>query len=962
MRKTIFTKMLLLFGSMLFFCMTTYAQTTSVSGTIKNSETKETLSAVSVLIKGTSVGAYTDDRGAFKFTTNQKPPFTLVVSSIGYVAKEVQYTGGDLSIDLEPSYALGQEIVIAASRLPERILESPVSIERVNATTIRNAPGANYYDALKYLKGVDVTTSSYTFKTISTRGFNGSGNLRFNQLVDGMDNGAPALNFSVGNVIGITELDLDNMELLSGASSALYGSGGMNGTLLITSKDPFKYQGLSILLKQGAMHFNDYRHATSPFYDWSMRWGKKVSDKFAFKIGASYSKTDDWQANDTTDLLRNNVLSQIKPGDRQSDPNYDGVNVYGDEASASMQDIALAGIFNTATNPTLSMVIATLTASLGRPPTQQEIIGYYAVHPEYGVLNIFGAGLANNVFGGQLVSRTGYAEKDLVDYNSFNFKLSGGLYYKISSNTEVSLTGNWGLGNSVYTGSDRYTLKNFRIGQYKLEFKSTNWFLRAYTTQENSGDSYASTLASLYINNSWKDNGSWFGEYTANYAGAVLQGASPAEAHGIARGEADLGRYLPGTPEYIAAFNKAITTSINDGGAQFADKSDLYQVEGQWNLSQYVKFVDVLVGTSYKMFNLNSKGTIFVDTTGAIKINEFGAYLQLQKELFNDVLKLSASGRFDKQDNYKGNFTPRVTASIKAAKDNFFRLSYQQAYRFPSNQDQYINLKTPGTQLIGGLPQFSTFYNFNTNPVYTAQSVVAFRGSVAAGLPNPGLLEKEDFVPVQPETMESYEIGYRGIISKKLLIDAYYYFSKYNNFIMRTAVARGISNDPNTSISELSSPFTTQNFSFVTNSKSDVKTNGWGLSLEYQVGSKGYRIMGNVYGDNINGVPDNGVAFFNTPKTRFNLGLSNDDAYKGLGFNVIYKWQDKVNWEGTFGTGEIPSFGTLDAQVSYKLNIGNSKNQIKLGATNLLNKYYRNAFGNPYVGGLYYISFGYNVF
>ncbi len=962
MRKFIIMQNIAMFCCLLFLCNSSFAQQTTVSGTIKNTSTKESLSAVSVLIKGTAIGAYTDDKGAFKFTTKMTPPFTLVISSIGYTDKEVQYTGSALSIELEPSYALGQEIVVAASRLPERILESPVSIERVNSTNIRNAPGANYYDALGNLKGVDVTTSSYTFKTVSTRGFNGSGNLRFNQLVDGMDNAAPALNFAVGNVIGITELDVDNMELLSGASSALYGSGGMNGTLLITSKDPFKYQGLSILIKQGAMHFGDYRNKVTPFYDWSLRWGKKISDNFAFKFGASFTKADDWQANDTTDLLRNNVLSQIKPGDRVSDPNYDGVNVYGDEASASMQNVALAGIFGPS-NTTLASVIQMLTISLGRPPTQAEIIGFYAQHPEYGVLNTLGLGIANNVFGGQLVSRTGYAEKAMTDYNSFNLKFTGGIYFKLSPAVEGSLTGNWGSGNTVYTGADRYTLKNFKIGQYKLEFKSKDWFLRAYTTQENSGDSYATTLAALGINNAWKDNGTWFGEYTANYAGAIALGYPSAAAHAAARSAADYGRYMPGSPEFNAALNKVVNTAISDStGAQFADKSSLYQLEGQWNLSRYVKVIDVLIGSSFRFYNINSKGTIFADTAGAIHINEFGAYLQLQKELFNEVLKLSASGRLDKQTNYKANFTPRVTASIKVAKDNFFRLSYQQAYRFPSLQDQYINLTTPGTKLIGGVQDFATYYNFANNPVYTATSVVDFRNSVAAGTPNPGLLVKADFVNVQPEKMESYEIGYRGIINKQLLIDAYYYFSRYDNFIMRSAVARGISNDPLTSISELSSPFTTQNFSFVENSKSDVKTNGWGLGLEYQIGTRGYRVMGNVYGDNIKGVPDNGVAFFNTPKTRFNLGFSNEDAYKGFGFNVIYKWQDKVNWEGTFGTGEIPSYGTVDMQLSYKLNIGSTKNLIKLGATNLFNKYYRNAFGNPYVGGLYYISFGYNVF
>src|SRR3954454_16483650 len=229
---------------------------TIVSGSIKNSKTKESLPAVSVVIKGASGGGtFTDDKGEFKFTTTKKPPFTLVVTSVSYETKEVEYSASGLGVDieLEPSYALGQEIVVAATRLPQRILESPVTIERVNSTTIRNAPGSNYYEILGNLKGVDVTTSSYNFKTVSTRGFNGSGNLRFNQLVDGMDNTAPALNFSVGNVIGLTVLDVDKVELLPRSSSALYGSGGMNGTLLITSKKPFKYQGFSAQVREGIM-------------------------------------------------------------------------------------------------------------------------------------------------------------------------------------------------------------------------------------------------------------------------------------------------------------------------------------------------------------------------------------------------------------------------------------------------------------------------------------------------------------------------------------------------------------------------------------------------------------------------------------------------------------------------------------------------------------------------------------
>ena len=152
---------------------------------------------------------------------------------------------------------------------------------------------------------------------------------------------------------------------------------------------------------------------------------------------------------------------------------------------------------------------------------------------------------------------------------------------------------------------------------------------------------------------------------------------------------------------------------------------------------------------------------------------------------------------------------------------------------------------------------------------------------------------------------------------------------------------------------------TSTNFSFVVNSPTPVKANGWGIGAEYRA-DKGYRLMANVYSDELHDVPPGLITFFNTPKYRFNIGLANANIYKGFGFNVIYKWQDKVDWEGTFAAGEIPSFGTVDMQVSYKL--GKTNNLIKLGATNLFNNYYRNAFGNPYVGGLYYISFGYNVF
>ena len=943
------------------FTIVAIAQTTIITGNVRNSSNQDVVPAVSVTIKGSSAGTFTDERGNFRLSTDQKLPLTLAFTSIGFEAQEaiVNDANSPVSISFVPTSTLGVEVVISASRVPERILESPVSIERMGASSIRQAAAPSFYQGIANFKGVDMTTSSLTFNTLSTRGFNGSGNLRFNQLVDGMDNQAPALNFSVGIILGPTELDIDNVELLQGASSALYGPGGMNGTLLMTSKNPFKYQGLSFQVKQGMMHTDGRQRSRAPYYDWSLRWGKKIGEKFAFKIGGQFISAKDWQASDRRNLLRNNVLSGVKAGNRQTDNNYDGVNVYGDEASASMNAFAQVAVAQN-----LPAIVQGLTAFYGRPPTQAEITAAF-VNPNSippapplqpliaGLTSLrpFYLGLGNNVFGAQLVSRTGYDEIDVVDYNAYSVKLNAGAYYKVTNDIEASLILYWGAGTTVYTGADRYALKNFKLGQYKAEVKGKSWFVRAYTTQENSGDSYTATTAALAVNNSWKPNQLWFGQYTGTYSGARLQGASDAAAHSAARAAAESGRLLPGTPGFISAFNTAINTNIKQGGAKFADKSSLYHYEAQWNLSEYFKVVEVLVGANYRTYKLDSRGTIFVDTAGPIKIDEYGAYLQLQKRLFNDILKLTASGRYDKSQNFDGRFTPRITALVRVARDNNVRVSYQTAYRFPSTQDQYINLNTPGSRLIGGLPSFQTFFNFNANPVYTAESIGAFR---MGGSTNPALLQKAPFKALEPETVNSYEIGYRGLPVSQLLIDAYLYYSVYKNFIGRIAVGRAAPGG------NIANPLASENYSYPVNTDASVKAIGWGVGFDYQLGAR-YIARVNFSGDQLRDVPSGLVTFFNTPKFRYNLGLSNDAVGKSnYGFNVIWRWQEKVSWEGTFGAGEIPAFGTLDAQVSYKFS--KIRSIFKIGASNLLNKYYVSAFGNPEVGAVYYLGFAYNVF
>lgn len=890
------------------------AQNASISGNVRNSATQEKLSAVSVAVKGTGSGTFTDDKGNFSIQV-KKLPVTLVFSSIGFELQEVEVTnaGEQVKISLKPANSLGQEIVVSASRVPERILESPVSVERVNAASIRNAPASNFYDVVSNLKGVDITTSSLTFRTPTTRGFNSSGNTRFNQLVDGMDNQAPGLNFSVGAIIGLSELDVDNLELLSGASSALYGPGGMNGTLLMSSKSPFKYQGLSFQVKEGVMHTDKRQRDPSAYHNWNLRWAKAFKNKFAFKMNLELIQAKDWLGFDYRNYSRAATGGKVVGGDRQTDPNYDGVNVYGDETTVEIRSAVLNTIAQQA--PFLKPFIDTLNG-----------------------------GAAINV------SRTGYTEKEVVNPNTINYKMSGSLHYKINDRTEAVLAGYWGTGNTIYTGSERYSIKDFKMGQYKLEINNKNWMFRAYTTQENAGQSYNLTVATRLFNESWKPSGGatgWYANYAQTYLGARLQGMTDSMAAAVARASSDVGRPLASSEQFRKSFDSVRLKPISQGGALLVDKTDLYSAEANYNLSQYTsKVADIIVGANFRRFVLNSEGTLFADKPdSAIGINEYGVFAQATRKLM-DRLKLTVSGRYDKNQNFAGRFTPRATAVFKVADNNNIRLSYQTAYRFPSTQQQFINLDVgSNVKLIGGNDYFWNFYNFTNNQLYDFESLRA------------GQIVPFQLKQLKPETNSTFEIGYKGLLKKdKILVDVYGYFGQYQDFLGRQVTVQS-----KTGSIALSDTINGLRFSIPVNSTDKVKTYGFGASVDWKL-VRNFTVGANVASDVLTDVPDNFVAYFNAPKYKANISVGNTGfGYQNrLGFSVMYRWQQALLYQGDFATGNLPDVQTVDAQVSFKLP--KTKSILKVGATNLLNQYYYNAIGNSQVGGLYYISFGYNVY
>ncbi len=1001
-----------IWGSVLSFALlvslgTTMALAqTTISGTVTDAGTKETLVGVNIIVKGKVIGTITDLSGKFTLNVNQAPPFTLVFSMVGFNSKEVEVTGGmsNLSVELDESSIMGQEVVISASRVEESIMKSPVSVEKMDIIAIREVPQASFYDALNNMKGVEMSTQSLTFKSFNTRGFNANGNVRTVQMIDGMDNQAPGLNFSVGNIVGISELDLESVELLPGASSALYGPNAINGILLMTSKNPFQYQGLSANVRTGIMNETSRTNPSTGFYDFSARYAKAFSDKVAFKVNMSYLRADDWQANDFRDQSLLNG-STIATGSLATNPAYNGVNIYGDETNVNMFSIA-----------------------------QQMVTA--------GVLPNAALGVIPQTF----VSRTGYRESDLADYGTKSLKLNAALHWRITDRVEAILQGNYGFGTTVYTGADRYSIANFNMGQYKAELKGTNWFLRAYTTQERSGDAFAVGIAAQGINEAWKPSTTWFPQYVGAFAQAKLQGANDATAHGAARAFADQGRLVPGTPAFEAAKNAVVSRPIPGNasgvGAQFVDKTNLYHFEGSYQFAD-IKWADFVIGANYRIYQLNSEKTLFAtDENGdEFSIKEYGGYAQGSKRLFNDKFKLTASVRYDKNENFEGQWSPRVSGVYSAGNHNF-RASYQTGFRIPTTQDQYIDLVTPQARLIGGLPLFRDRYNFSGNPIYSLATVTQFGGAVLADtqptspvyqasiqqatqlaiqqataivtaqvqagqiLPqnapaaiaalvptivpqiaaqlvpaNAANANKDKLVKYQPTTfkpeiVKSYEIGYKGLFANRLLIDSYVYFNQFQNFIGGQVLIQDRNYNPQSPASALGLNLLSANtrnvYSMPVNRTEVIRSWGWALGADYKL-PKNYSIGGNVSYNtlsNLDELAESGFQpSFNTPEYRYVVNFANREVVKNLGFAVAYRWQGEFAWQSSFVAPTVstqqlsvmPAFGTFDAQMSYKLK--SLKSIIKVGGSNLFNKTgYRQAWGNPTVGTMYFVSLTFDEF
>jgi outer membrane receptor protein involved in Fe transport len=970
------------------------SETIELKGLVLDSE-REPLAGVQVVVRGTNQGTVTNHEGRFTLQALRTPEMKLVFSMMGYQDRTVDIsdTNGEVMVTLEVQALQISDVVVSASRVQESIMQSPVTIEKMTALQIRESPAMNMYDAVASLKGVDVMASSLTFKSLNTRGFNSPANSRFVIRIDGIDMQAPGLNMPPGMLNGSADLDIENVELVPGAASALYGPNAFNGIMNIQTKSPFQYPGLSVSLRTGATHVAAPRAvepANRPFYDLAFRFAKPLGRRFAFKVNLAYLAGHDWHANDTRDVADysgTTNLNRYAPG--PGNPGYDGLNLYGDEVAAVVDSSYFPAIFFG-----LNSLIPDSSKHLVIPRTR--------------------------------IARTPYAEQDLLDYDTYSLRGDVSLHYRLGTSTEVSWTSRLSRGTSVLQADNRISLNNFIYHNHKIELTGKRFFLRAYGTFEDAGDSYDSRFAAMNVNRAWKSDTNWFAQYNFAYFG-ILEALNTALGLGIeglparfddaqARAFADgnnqaLGQLMdqrirqtlgplvdavfPDLPGTIALFNgqarfqpgtedfnNALTRVKRDPnwntGARFIDRTSFYHTEGQYDFTDHIQFVDLIAGASYRNYQLNSQGIIFADTAWPITVQEYGLYAQATRRVWDDRLRFTASGRFDKTQRFDPRFTPRLATVLALGKhkQHNLRLSYQTGFRMPELRHQFVSFSVGPYTVIGGFDDFFRMHGLVyegtsgegtvRNNAYTLASVQAFRRSQ-----NPDDLRRVELKPIRPEQVRTFELGYKAFLTQFLMVDASVYASRYRDFIgsldfigpRREKVG---TNDVAVTHSEILTDSVAY-FRRYLNAEQDVNTWGASVGMLLALGPK-YSLMANYTYSHIESQEAGGDyglrTEFNTPAHKANATFAGRNlrlmGAPRFGFAVNYRWIDSYLFQFGFGNGVVPAYSLVDAQVSYKMP--KLRSTFKLGGTNVLNNRHVEMFGGPSVGSMVYIQITYDEF
>ncbi len=280
MRNTLFTFFLLVFLAPAMLL----AEGRTIRGKITDQQTGSPLAGTNVFIKGTNIGASTNNLG--KYTISNVPPgsYTIVASYLGYaeVEKQINVSDADLSIDftMAETELLSEQVVVTASKRTEKITEAPATLDLISVRDISEHPSSNIGELLAYQKGVDYIRTGVLGTGMNIRGFNSAFNSKNLQMNDNRLSTLIATGLPLGAFGTTIKEDIERIEIILGPNAALYGPNAHNGLINTITKDPRTSEGTTFATDGG-------NHST---FSGRVRHAKVVNDKFRYKVSGEYSR------------------------------------------------------------------------------------------------------------------------------------------------------------------------------------------------------------------------------------------------------------------------------------------------------------------------------------------------------------------------------------------------------------------------------------------------------------------------------------------------------------------------------------------------------------------------------------------------------------------------------------------------------------------------------------------------
>ncbi|HPV56350.1 MAG TPA: TonB-dependent receptor [Tenuifilaceae bacterium] len=209
-----------------------------VKGKVVDSESQKALQGVAVIVKGTTRGVITDSTGTFSIC-NQSRIDALIISHLGYFPVEAKVVGGNdvLMVTLKPTVISIEQVVVTATLNPQSTWEVPAMVTAIDSVNVKGSPNTNVDNFLKTIPGLFVDRSNGVYSknaSVTMRGLDGSNRVLI--LYDG----APLNKTSYGFINwSLISPDLvDQIEVVHGPSSALFGNNAMAGVINIRTKNP----------------------------------------------------------------------------------------------------------------------------------------------------------------------------------------------------------------------------------------------------------------------------------------------------------------------------------------------------------------------------------------------------------------------------------------------------------------------------------------------------------------------------------------------------------------------------------------------------------------------------------------------------------------------------------------------------------------------------------------------------